>query len=78
MLELNLLTAVMGYVGPGAGMGLGGALVGVLIALLTAVSFMLVWPVRMLIRKLRGQLTQTAGGAPEAPEGSTPGTPAAG
>lgn len=78
MLEVHLLTSVMGYVGPGAGMGLGGALAGVLIALLTAVSFMLIWPVRMLIRKLRGQLTQTAGSVPEASEGAAPGTPAAG
>lgn len=61
MLEIELLLPMTGYVGPGAGMGLGGALVGVLIALLTAVSFMLVWPVRMLIRKLRGPLSQPVG-----------------
>lgn len=53
-----LLSGALGYIGPGAGLGLLGALIGVLLAVAGAMFFVVFWPVRMLLRRARG----TAGG----------------
>ena len=43
------------YVGPGAGLSLLGTLWGVLIAVLAAVSFLVLWPLRRLMRQRRAR-----------------------
>jgi hypothetical protein len=43
--------ALLGYVGPGAGLGMIGALVGLALAVLSALAFVVFWPLRMLLRK---------------------------
>lgn len=45
------MNSAFAYVGPGAGLGLMGALIGLMIAVLGAVSFVVLWPLRMLFRK---------------------------
>jgi membrane protein implicated in regulation of membrane protease activity len=42
------------YVGPGAGLSLVGAFWGLLVAIFAAVAFIVVWPVRRLLRRNRG------------------------
>jgi hypothetical protein len=42
------------YVGPGAGLSLVGAFWGLLVAIFAAVAFIVVWPVRRLLRRSRG------------------------
>lgn len=44
---------ILGYIGPGAGMGLLGALGGLLLAVASALGFILLWPIRKLMRRLR-------------------------
>jgi membrane protein implicated in regulation of membrane protease activity len=39
------------YVGPGAGLSLLGALWGVAIAVLAALAFVVIWPIRQMIRR---------------------------
>ncbi len=46
-------SSLLAYIGPGAGMGLMGALIGLGLALVSAVGFVLAWPVRNAIRKMR-------------------------
>jgi len=46
---------LLAYVGPGAGLGLLGALAGLAIALFSALGFMLLWPLRALMRKMNSQ-----------------------
>jgi membrane protein implicated in regulation of membrane protease activity len=43
----------MAYVGPGAGLSLLGALWGLAVAILAALAFVIVWPVRRLMRGRR-------------------------
>ncbi len=50
----------MAYVGPGAGLTLIGSLIGLVIAILTALGIILYWPVRALIRRIRGKKPTTA------------------
>jgi hypothetical protein len=50
----TVLLPVLGYVGPGAGLGLFSALIGVVVALGSAVFFILAWPIRKLMKKRRG------------------------
>ncbi|REK19380.1 MAG: hypothetical protein DWQ37_00845 [Planctomycetota bacterium] len=45
----------LGYIGPGAGLGLIGALVGLFLAVLRALGFVVFWPVRRLLRKSKMQ-----------------------
>jgi hypothetical protein len=42
------------YVGPGAGLSLVGAFWGLLVAVFAALAFIVIWPVRRLLRRGRG------------------------
>ena len=57
---LSFPQMVMAYVGPGAGLTLIGSLIGLVIAILTALGIILFWPVRALIRRIRGKQPTTA------------------
>jgi uncharacterized membrane-anchored protein len=50
----------MAYVGPGAGLTLIGSLIGVVVAILMAIGVILFWPLRILIRRLRGTPAQNS------------------
>jgi hypothetical protein len=56
----------LGYVGPGAGVGLLAALIGVLAALGSALLFVILWPLRML-RRRRQQARQQPAEPTQAP-----------
>ncbi len=70
----TVLTAAMlahaahAYIGPGAGIGAVGAVVGVLVAVLAAVAIVLSWPVRLMIRKVRGPAPPSASGGGDVEE----------
>ena len=53
------------YVGPGAGLSLIGAFWGLLVAIFAAVAFIVVWPVRRLLRRGRSA-RETARTTPQA------------
>jgi membrane protein implicated in regulation of membrane protease activity len=44
------VTPAMAYVGPGAGLSLLGAFWGLLVAILAAISFVILYPIRRLVR----------------------------
>jgi hypothetical protein len=46
--------AVLGYVGPGPGLTLGWAFLALLGTIGMAVLYLLFWPIRMILRKMRG------------------------
>lgn len=48
------ILSLLGYIGPGGGIGLLGPLVGVLIAVIGALAMVALWPIRYLIKKSRG------------------------
>ena len=48
-----ILDSVLGYIGPGAGLGMIGALIGLALAVISALAFVVLWPLRMLRRKLK-------------------------
>jgi len=50
-LALGAATPALAYVGPGAGLSLLGALWGVVVAILAALAFVVIWPVRQMIRR---------------------------
>lgn len=51
-LALALLPeTAMAYVGPGAGISLIGSTIGLLLALTTALGFVVLWPLRQLLRR---------------------------
>lgn len=49
--------AAYAYVGPGAGVGLLGATTGFLVAFFSAIGVVLLWPIRALVKKIRGTKT---------------------
>ena len=58
LLFLFVLTLVMGigqdafaYIGPGAGLSMLGAFWGLVIAVVAALSFLILWPVRRMFKK---------------------------
>lgn len=64
-------TPAFAYVGPGAGLSLLGAFWGLLVAVFAAFAFMLLWPIRRLIKRRRGSPAAAGqAGATEAAEGS--------
>ena len=48
------LHSLFAYIGPGADLGLIGSVIGLLLTVGTSLGFMLLWPFRSLIRKIRG------------------------
>lgn len=48
---------LLGYIGPGAGVSLIGALVGLGLALGSALFFVVLWPLRMLMKKTKQPTT---------------------
>jgi len=64
----------MAYIGPGAGLSLLGALWGIVAAVLAALLFLLIWPLRRLMRRQRpaaaGRQAERSSAQPQ--EGSTP------
>ncbi|PRD45635.1 hypothetical protein C5748_00195 [Phyllobacterium phragmitis] len=57
-------TAAFAYVGPGAGLSLLGALWALLVAIVTALFFVVAWPIRKMMRNRRRRLaTRDAAGA---------------
>jgi len=43
------------YIGPGAGITFIGALIGVVLAILSAIGFILFWPIRRLLRRMKAK-----------------------
>jgi membrane protein implicated in regulation of membrane protease activity len=74
--------AALAYVGPGAGLSLLGALWGLLIAVLAALVFVVLWPIRRYRRRRRRSAAaqadrgpaEDAGAEPRTPEGTEPTT----
>lgn len=62
---------IAAYVGPGAGLTLIGSLIGVVVAILVALGVILFWPVRALIRRIRGKKPD-ATSATETPNPNAP------
>lgn len=54
LLGLTLSGPAMAYIGPGAGITMLGALWGVVVAVFLAIGAVLFWPIRALIRKVKG------------------------
>lgn len=52
ILSLASAFGLIGYIGPGAGIGMLGALLGVLLAVGGALLMALAWPLRLLVKKL--------------------------
>jgi hypothetical protein len=51
MITATAIFGLLGYIGPGAGLGLLGALVGLFLAVGSALGFVCFWPLRALLRK---------------------------
>jgi len=68
LLVMALAPSALAYVGPGAGLGMLGALFAVMIAVLATVVGLVLWPLRMLIRRRKAK-AETAG---ELEPGRTP------
>lgn len=50
----SLSCCLFGYIGPGAGLGLIGALIMLVVAVVGALLFVVLWPLRTLLRKVKG------------------------
>jgi len=46
-----MISQLLAYVGPGAGLGALGALIGLVASILVALGVVLFWPIRMLLKK---------------------------
>ena len=77
LLTIFLITATSGwafaYVGPGAGLSLLGALWGLLLAIGAALAFVIMWPVRRFMKRLREKRESIAAdeGSLSGPDGTT-------
>jgi hypothetical protein len=61
MLGVTMVPApAFAYIGPGAGVSLFGAAIGVIVAIFTALGVILLWPIRMLVRLIKGKPAKTA------------------
>ena len=54
---LPVWVTTLAYIGPGPGLGLLAALIGVLVAVGSAVLFIIIWPLRMFIKKRKRRRT---------------------
>jgi hypothetical protein len=54
LLAVSLSTPASAYVGPGAGLSLLGAFWALLVAIGTSIAFVVAWPVRKLLRRIKG------------------------
>lgn len=61
------------YIGPGLGLSFVGSLFGVFWAILLAVAMVLVWPAKLLWRRLRGPAVAPADGPSGGASGEAPG-----
>ena len=52
-MNYELFTPVLGYIGPGAGMGLIMALVGLVVAVGAAFMSIALWPIRNMLKRKR-------------------------
>jgi len=52
---LALPDIALAYIGPGAGITFIGALIGLVLAVLSAISFILFWPVRRVWRRMKAK-----------------------
>lgn len=57
VLTVGVMNTASAYVGPGAGLSLLGALWGLLAAIFAALAFILLWPVRKMLKNRRGKET---------------------
>lgn len=62
LLALGVTESALAYVGPGAGLSLLGALWGLLLAVVAALGFIVLWPLRRMLKRRRTPGTVTAGG----------------
>jgi membrane protein implicated in regulation of membrane protease activity len=67
-LTIGVTLPAAAYIGPGAGLSLLGAFWGLLVAVLAALGFVIMWPIRRLFR--RNQAKQPARAQTEAPSGA--------
>jgi hypothetical protein len=70
MFAATVAAPALAYVGPGAGLGVLGALLAVLTAVLATVVGLVVWPLRMAMRRRKGKTSAaeaTASGPEEHP-----------
>jgi hypothetical protein len=56
-LTLGVIDTAAAYVGPGAGLSLVGAVWGLLLAIFAALGFVMLWPLRRLLRRRRAKPT---------------------
>ncbi|MGD9742096.1 MAG: hypothetical protein AB7F08_01600 [Dongiaceae bacterium] len=59
--SLLVSNAAFAYVGPGAGLSTLGALWGVLLAIVASIGFILLWPVRRMVRRRRAVRRESPG-----------------
>lgn len=71
LLGLFLPAMASAYVGPGAGISMLGALWGLIIGVVMAVGVILFWPIRMMIRKAKGNKNEPAPAAETQAEQNT-------
>lgn len=57
------------YIGPGAGVSLFGALIGLVVAVVSAIGFVLLWPIRAMLRRRK----EAAGDGEKPESGDAPG-----
>jgi uncharacterized iron-regulated membrane protein len=67
-LTIGVTLPAAAYIGPGAGLSLLGAFWGLLVAVLAALGFVIMWPIRRLFR--RNKANQPARAQTEAPSGA--------
>jgi membrane protein implicated in regulation of membrane protease activity len=66
------------YIGPGAGLSLLGAFWGLLLAVVAALGFVILWPLRRMFRRQRSRPSAEMSASPQvAPEASQPRSPSA-